>query len=112
MKPQCLLSDFFGNVTFPHWLKFKDNTQDISAEIVFLDSEEIVVGSLVTIHQLQKNTRVFKVSEVTDKRKAKGDWKNYIEWPKWGKIKATLVGFWDTTNETISPEYITEKKAA
>ncbi len=112
MKPQCLLSDFFGNTTFPHYLKMRDNTQDVSAEILFLESEEILVGSLVSIHQLQKNTRIFKVTDTTGKRKAKGDWKNYLEWPQWCKIRATLVGFWDNTNETISPEYITEKKAA
>lgn len=117
MKPTVLISDFLGRISFPHYLKKKDSDKAIEAEIVFDPDVPVEVGGMVTLIELQKNTRIFEVTKVVGKRKAKGDWSFSNVWPSWCKIEAKHVGFWNAIKEhpdggVVSPEYITDKKVA
>lgn len=112
MKPTVLISEFLGKITFPHYLKKQDNTTSVEVEVVYSPDDPLSIGSLISIIELQKNTRVFEVSGIWGERKAKGDWSFSKVHPKWGKISATLVGYWNPATETVSKEFITDKKAA
>lgn len=112
MKPTVLISDFLGKIIFPHYLKKTDHTTSVEVEIVYNPEKPIELGSLISIIELQKNTRVFEVSGIWGERPAKGDWSFSKFHPHWAKISATLVGYWNPATETVSKEYITDKKAA
>lgn len=112
MKPTVLISQFLGKITFPHYLKKTDNTTSCEVEIVYNPDTPLLLGDLVSIIELQKNTRVFEVKGIWGERPAKGDWSFSKFHPQWAKISGTLVGYWNPATETVSKEYITDKKAA
>lgn len=117
MKPVCLISDFLGKITFPHYTKYKDEKFLLSSGVVYDPAERMVVGDLVTIHELKKNTRVFSVTKSDGHRLAKGDWSFNSFKPMFCEIEAKHIGFWNPIKDhpeggTVEVNYITDKKEA
>ena len=108
MKPKVLLSNFLGGVTLPHYLKKKEEPLGtITAEIVYDKKDPIQVGDEVSVMDLGKNVRCFKVESIDGARKAKGDWSFRKEPPMWAKITAVHSGYYDDVNENVVPERLT-----
>lgn len=105
MKPKALLSNFLGGVTLPHYLKKKEEPLGtITAEVVYDKKDPISVGDEVSVIDLAKNVRCFKVQSVEGVRKAKGDWSFRKETPMWATITAVHSGYYDDANEKVVPE--------
>lgn len=118
MKPIKLLSDFLGGITFPHYTKFKDKDNQMTAGVVYDSENPLNIGDHVVFLDLQKNLRVFSVKEIKDIRLARGDWSfRGKKKTMFCSITTSLVGFWNPIREhedggVVSPEYITDKKEA
>lgn len=107
MKPITLLSDFLGGITLPHYLKKQEIGDGVSAEVVFDPSAPLEVGHHVAFIGLEKNVRIFEIVNISDTRKAKGDWSFKKVYPKWCKIQTKHIGFYDDIKEEAVPDRIT-----
>ena len=94
-KPKVLLSNFFGNTSFPHFLRKKESAASFSADVVFDPIHPIKLGDEVSLATPVKNTRIFKITKVEEVRKAKGDWSAYEVQPLFCKIEASFLKYWD-----------------
>lgn len=78
-----------------------DKLQKIDGGVLYLKDNPIQVNDIVCIVDPLKNTRCFKVTKLSDERKARGVWNKFPEWPTFCKIDATLVGYYNPTTKEV-----------
>lgn len=88
----CLQPEFFGPLSFPHFLKIRSLEETKVVDVIIKEESDLNTGDLISMTRPINYKNIYQVLSIGETRKARGDWSAYEVWPLWAQIEVKYIG--------------------